>query len=600
MRLYPQESVESSRRNAYMSTQIVPFGTSNALVPPAAAQNIAVQRYQLRSLQDLLDALAVGVPPQPPMLRTSAAHFAEFVGVPPQEIDIAMLVDRKEAFRAYLKERRYQKNSIRTFINFTGLLVRKAEEFGWPLPEVLIPECWAEMYALARRASCRKIILYAIGLGRTPGQLTDRDLKQFCSSQHERGAGFDRANEWLSYFRRWIRKQGWVERFPSLHSLKILSRYGLPKRAWPETLRKEVEELLRWKQAEFAPGRPRKQKISPPTAMRLEQLVILLAGYAVNLEARRVATLADLLKEDLVTSFVEWRINERQADGRALRTGLSGLHAAVRHCPKCNSIDVLWFPTLLSSIPVRSESEALERKAVRVLPYATLKLIPGQISAQRPAADLRGRRALATVAHNELLMRWLITLPWRQRNIRECRIGGDSPNLFKGPVPRFGSVARPGWISDAEAKAPNTTFWQFRFEESETKTKTRVHAFLPRALILGVEEYMHEHRPHLLRGEDPLTLFVTRNGRAFNTHNMVNRVRTLTMRFAGGKMSPHVFRDAFAYEWLVNHPDDYLTLSKLLWHTNIQTTLRIYGAQFNESNGVCRLDEWLNQIAAKD
>jgi integrase len=65
-------------------------------------------------------------------------------------------------------------------------------------------------------------------------------------------------------------------------------------------------------------------------------------------------------------------------------------------------------------------------------------------------------------------------------------------------------------------------------------------------------------------------------------------------------MSPHVFRDAFAYEWLVNHPDDYLTLSKLLWHTNIQTTLRIYGAQFNESNGVCRLDEWLNQIAAKD
>jgi hypothetical protein len=583
-----------------MSTQIVPFGTSNALVRPAAAQNIAVQRYQLRNLQDLLDALAAVVPPEPPMLRTSAAHFAEFVGVPPQEIDIAMLVNRKDVFRAYLKERRYQKNSIRTFVNFTSRLVRKAEEFGWQLPLVLIPECWAEMHALARIKSCRKIIMYAISLGRTPGKLTDPDLKQFCSSQHELGVGFDRANEWLSYFRRWIRKQGWVERFPSLHSLKILPKYGLPKRAWPEALRKEVDELLRWKQAEFAAGRPRKQKISPPTAIRLEGLIERLAGYAVNLEGRRPATLADLLREDLVTSFVEWRINERRADGRSLRTALSSLHAAVRHYPKFKSIDVLWFPSLLGTIPVRSESEALERKAVRVLPYTTLKLIPCQISALRPAADLRGPKALATTVHNELLMRWLVTLPWRQRNIRECRIGGDRPNLFKGPVPRSGSVARPRWISDAEAKVPGTTFWQFRFEESETKTKTRVHAFLPRVLIDGLEEYMNEHRPHLLRGVDPLTLFVMRNGLAFEADNMFSRVRTLAMRFAGDKMSPHVFRDAFAYEWLVNYPDDYLTLSKLLWHTNIQTTLRIYGAQFNESNGVCRLDEWLEQIAAKD
>lgn len=63
-------------------------------------------------------------------------------------------------------------------------------------------------------------------------------------------------------------------------------------------------------------------------------------------------------------------------------------------------------------------------------------------------------------------------------------------------------------------------------------------------------------------------------------------------------MSPYVFRDAFAYEWLTSHPDDYLTVF-LLWHTNIQTTLKIYGAQFNESSAVCRLDEWLEASAAK-
>jgi hypothetical protein len=50
-----------------------------------------------------------------------------------------------------------------------------------------------------------------------------------------------------------------------------------------------------------------------------------------------------------------------------------------------------------------------------------------------------------------------------------------------------------------------------------------------------------------------------------------------------------------AYEWLHEHPDDYLTLSKILFHTNINTTLKCYGAQFNESNGVLGMARWLER-----
>jgi integrase len=173
------------------------------------------------------------------------------------------------------------------------------------------------------------------------------------------------------------------------------------------------------------------------------------------------------------------------------------------------------------------------------------------------------------------------------------------PNLFKGPLPKAALVARPRWVAEFESKNPGTHFWQFRFTEKETKMGNRVHAILPRQLIGLLEEYLREHRMHLLRGSDPMTLFVNRDGQAFTEHLMGTRVKSLTMRFAGAKMSPHVFRDAFAFEWLTTHPDDYLTVSKLLWHTNIQTTLRVYGAQFNESSAVCRLDEWLEASAAK-
>lgn len=49
-------------------------------------------------------------------------------------------------------------------------------------------------------------------------------------------------------------------------------------------------------------------------------------------------------------------------------------------------------------------------------------------------------------------------------------------------------------------------------------------------------------------------------------------------------MTPHLFRDAFAYAYLESHPEDYLTLSKILWHRSIKYTLSVYGRNFDESN----------------
>jgi len=72
-------------------------------------------------------------------------------------------------------------------------------------------------------------------------------------------------------------------------------------------------------------------------------------------------------------------------------------------------------------------------------------------------------------------------------------------------------------------------------------------------------------------------------------------VADLTIRFVGLKINPHFIRDILAYKWLEDHPEDYLTLSKILWHKNIQTTLRIYGQKFDESNGVRRVEEWLDR-----
>jgi len=52
-----------------------------------------------------------------------------------------------------------------------------------------------------------------------------------------------------------------------------------------------------------------------------------------------------------------------------------------------------------------------------------------------------------------------------------------------------------------------------------------------------------------------------------------------------------MFRDIFASWWLEKHPEDYLMVSKKLWHKNIQTTLRSYATKFDESQADCRVEE---------
>ena len=68
-----------------------------------------------------------------------------------------------------------------------------------------------------------------------------------------------------------------------------------------------------------------------------------------------------------------------------------------------------------------------------------------------------------------------------------------------------------------------------------------------------------------------------------------------TLKYGGVRTTPHLFRDSIAFKWLKEHPKDYLTLSKMLWHKHVQTTIGIYGSRFNESSGLCAMEAWLDE-----
>ena len=168
--------------------------------------------------------------------------------------------------------------------------------------------------------------------------------------------------------------------------------------------------------------------------------------------------------------------------------------------------------------------------------------IPDLIRAQRPKVAKKGAKKFALLVQEELMMRWLPVLPWRQRNIRECRIVGPNPNLFKGPVPEITTIDMPAWAVEERKKNPKAEFWQFHFEEEETKTGCIVDALLPRQLIGPLEEYLSTYRTHLLRGVDPGTLFLNHKGEPMTLKQVTELVAKNTLRYGGRRVTPHPFR----------------------------------------------------------
>src|SRR5438128_8886024 len=103
---------------------------------------------------------------------------------------------------------------------------------------------------------------------------------------------------------------------------------------------------------------------------------------------------------------------------------------------------------------------------------------------------------------------------------------------------------------------PHEQFWQYHFWEDEAKNGREVHSILPRRLVPLLEDYLEHYRSLLLNGRDPGTLFLNEDGTPLTIRGIGELVGELTLRYAHKRVTPHLFRDIFAYWWLENHPQE--------------------------------------------
>jgi integrase len=118
-------------------------------------------------------------------------------------------------------------------------------------------------------------------------------------------------------------------------------------------------------------------------------------------------------------------------------------------------------------------------------------------------------------------------------------------------------------------------------------------------LIKPLEDYVHNYRQILVGDKATETLYVGEQGAPLNSTSIRFLICELALSYGGKRLTPHIFRDIFAFEYLKNRPLDFVTLSIQLWHASVNTTMKYYAGRFNASCGTAAVESWLEQRRAK-
>lgn len=569
---------------------VLTAGTALASEAPAAL----VERRPLVNVGDLLQFFPKrpGHGGQGAPVRSAVAKFLGFIGSAAEETPIYLLETEQERYVAYLRERKHTEETVRTYRYAINLLLRKAREHGWEVPAEVLPPDWATVMALNPPKEVQSVVHFAARIKKSLSTLDEDDLKVWVQERIRAGRKLSACRSNLTLFRR-LMSSTELSHFHPLVTAG-LKPYGTRLRNMLPSLHEEVESLMSFLTEEYEFDR-KVPALRPATARGRLGFLECLVGFVENIQGRpRVGALSEVLTKTIIAKYIKWAMTVRKVLGETMFTGFAGLHADIKKHPSYAGLDLSWLPEMLKTLSRVEQSEIDRRKEGKYIAFRAANEIPRKIREARARAKNLTEFDVAVSLRDELIMLFLVIWPWRQRNLRECRLfGGTRSNLYRAPIAKHSSMSRPEWLEDQERKHPGEPVWQVYFSKLETKPKREVTGFLPRELTVLLEEYLVHRSALIPAGEpDPGTLFVSNTGKRLTQHGLELLVASLTSVHAGTATNPHLFRDIVAYEWLKEHPEDFLTLSKLLWHTSVEYTLKVYGSRFNEATGIARMDDW--------
>lgn len=624
-----------------MIVQNLTIASPTEALPRVASPDFVMSGSSTRVV-DLLDAIAKMRPDLPvAMLTTAATHFSTYVGVPLLDLKIAILQSAMPGFSLFLKKLTSKKgkplnrNSVRSYKNYALLLLRLAVDLlRWSAETSKAEAKWEEaLGGIKLPVGCSGIVRFAVAAEKAPGQLSNVDLLKFKELKVANGRHPKYVQDLLGEFRLMIVKNELRDKFPLITHPLDDRFYGIATAKMPEPGRTQLRDMITsrlntatrrlqegTRRGTGKSSRRDNENIRPHTAENVEQAVNQLLGYGVLkhlLDLKGPIDLLEIVHPRIVDPYISWQLDEKKISQTGLYSSLATLRGTLRKYPAYKSIDFDWMTGLMNEIPVEDEEAAIDRKSEYFIEHRELCEIPLKIEKERSHVQ-KGTLEYARLTHNILLTHWMAVFAWRQINVRICNLGTDEAckNIFKGGFDRSRQMGKPDEVEAELARNPGAEFWQIFFPKEQVKTKQVIRGILPLYLVPLFEDYIFNQRPilidaalaraTLIRAADPLhpgalfvdrgTLFLNNQGNPYSLQSFGYLIGGLTRKHAGRWGHPHLYRDALAYRWLDTHPEDYLSLSKHLWHRNINTTIRRYGRNFDESHGLKKVGGWVGTL----
>lgn len=565
----------------------------------------------------------------------------EFRGQPASEILLSDLFSRQtlNAFRPFLRQMAYLENTIVHHRKGLTYLLRLATSLGVStLPK--FPAAWQAVFSLARDKHCLGVAEHFAASYASPALVTPALVTEWAHDQVTRNMkNQPGARKAKAVFLAVLRACGYIEHQKVASARE--SDYATRREDLPVQLGADLDCLelhvrkggkntdpwsRNWKSYEPSVAK-RFRGLRQSTADRVISDICRMYGFLRDVchDDAGIDNLSSLMNLQIFCCYADWLEKVRRMSGGSMRTMFGMMFSTLRHFPKTKDLDWSWTTDFISSLPVTSREERNERKLIRTVPYAVLETVPDLIRRYRNVEIAHHKRAeeaerkrtlnvgtmakqadikiakvresrlvrIAALAQQELIVRFLLALAWRNENLRKCRINwvdGKPPNLFKGEVRQ--GIQLPSWTEEILAHDPTAQVWQFSFDREETKAGRAVRAVLVQSLIPCIEEFLTYYRPILVRENDPGALFLNQAGRPMSAQQLEEAVEEATLRHTGKSVNPHLFRDIYALEYLKEHEGNYLELSKILWHKNPEITVMTYSWMFDESIGTNIAGDW--------
>ncbi|MBT4362353.1 MAG: hypothetical protein HOD11_15445 [Candidatus Marinimicrobia bacterium] len=504
-----------------------------------------------------------------------------------REIPVHKLLSTKRQLSTYLNGTNLKPNTRRNYKSFFARFLKWAEELGFIHIgiQVELSEKWLQLtFPLKKVSSGRKghrnalrlLAKWATTFGIDSDELTSLMLESFRDYLRDESG----IKAWRQIYHRAQKEwnlhvqNGRVQMldWPKLPSGRR-TKYSVMLHEWPQEMQKDYQKYRKWCLAVFINNRDAKYHQRPVSADQNLSNFERIAGFVCNIQGKPIGSFSMemFLDEALINDYTEWMINIRNGGKiritqKRLIAQLLGMAKGYYNNEKASD----WLTRLqnnLVSEPVKNKKEAL-------IPLEDLMLVPYAIKQKRLkiAKNARKRKQKFSMLHQaklfmeELIYRFLLERPIRQKNLREMKL---SINLLH----------------------QEDGHWLVKYRGEEMKNGLPFQFHFPIELEPMLVEYIKKYRHYVCNGYDNEYVFPNPNGGHIDARVIQRMVHNNTIEALGKPMNPHLIRDCVAYDFLKENPGQYLILSQLLAHSDPNTTIQIYG-HFEAEEAVVLYDRW--------